>query len=151
MHTQKSRILAVDYGMHRIGLSISDESKIIAVPLSTIKLKGTPEHAVDGLLKHIEELVNRKKYLIEEIVVGLPLKMDGTDSETTTIVRKFAALLQEKGGYPVKLFDERLTTVEAERMLIQANVARKDRAMVLDSLTAIILLQCYLQSKEITT
>ncbi|MDB6082040.1 MAG: putative HoLLiday junction resolvase, partial [Chlamydiia bacterium] len=82
---------------------------------------------------------------IETIVVGLPLKMNATDSKTTEHARRFADTLKQLGNWPVELFDERLTTVQAERSLKEGSFSRKKRAQLVDSVSAVILLQNYLQ------
>lgn len=131
------RVLGIDFGMKRIGLALSDPSKIIASPLKTIQAGKSLEQTVDLILKEIEG--------VETIVVGLPLLLSGKDSETTTIVRKFAALLEEKSSLPLILWDERLTTTQVERLLKdEGNMRRKKRAQHLDTMSATLILQNYL-------
>lgn len=139
----KGRVLAVDVGKARIGLAISDEMQIIATPLANLKCAYNLEGTVDLFIAHIKSL----GYVIKTIVIGLPLKMSGADSQTTEYARKFAALLKERSEYAVELLDERLTTVQADRSLQEASFSRKRRAALVDSVSAVILLQNYLEVK----
>jgi len=135
------RIAGVDYGTVRIGLAVSDPSQILASPKGRIPAGKTIEDSVKNLLKELEELE------IDEFVVGLPLLMSGKDSDTTRRVRKFANLLEEQTKKPVILFDERLTSKAVERMMIDDNVKRKKRAMHVDTLSATLILQNYLDTR----
>jgi putative holliday junction resolvase len=140
---KRARILGVDYGLKRIGLALSDESKIIASPLETLTVSGNLETVIKAFLERI------KIYELEVIVIGLPLKLNRTDSQTTEHVRKFAEELQKQIAIPIELFDERLTTVQADRALMEADFSRKKRAQLIDRLSAVILLQNYLDMKGI--
>ena len=146
MQKQKSRkrVLAVDFGLKRIGLAVSDEQKIIASPLPNFEASHDVKATAKRLVEHIEKLAHEKNCEIEEIVVGLPLKMDGSESKSTQNARLFIDVLKEKVVIPVKALDERLTTVQAERTLMDANFSRKRRSELVDSVSAVILLQCYL-------
>ena len=132
------RILSIDYGMARIGLALSDPAQIIASPLKTIKTGKDLETTVQMLLKEIAD------HSVESLLVGLPLLLSGKDSETTQIVRAFAALLEEKSGLPLILWDERLSSKEVERVLTMGEVKRKKRAQHIDTLSATLILQSYL-------
>ena len=145
-----TRILAVDLGLARVGLAISDEQKIIASPLENLLALPDIRGTANRLLDLIEQLKREKGYVIEEIVVGLPLKMDGSDSKTTTHAREFVTILQEKSAIPVILHDERLTTVQAERSLMEGHFTRKKRARFVDRVSAVLLLQSYLQLRSRT-
>jgi putative holliday junction resolvase len=140
----RKRILAVDFGQKRIGLAISDEQKIIASPLPNLAASYDHHKTCAHLLELIEKLKAEKGYEVEEIVVGMPLKMNGSDSTITAATRSFIETLKEKINIPVMVLDERLTSVQAERSLMDANFSRKKRAELVDRVSAVILLQCYL-------
>jgi putative holliday junction resolvase len=147
---KRKRVLAVDVGLARIGLAISDEQKIIATPLTTLQVKANPKESVSLLVKEIEKLSLEKGYEIDEIIIGLPLRMDGSESKTTTYVRGFAEALKDKTTIAVRLFDERLTSIQAERSLMEANFSRKKRAQFVDQVSAVILLQSFLATQGST-
>jgi len=140
VRTQKvigMRILAVDYGLARIGLAVSDPTGLLAQGLSVLKRES------DGLaVRAIAEVV--REYGVDEAVVGLPRNMDGSVGPRAKACQRFAELLHEAAEIPVATFDERLTTVAAERILIAANMSRKRRKQVVDSVAATLLLQDYL-------
>lgn len=135
------RILGVDYGLARIGLALSDPTGQLAQGLSVLKRKSDAEAA-----RSILQIV--RDYDVEQIVVGLPLNMNGSAGERAQQCRVFADLLREVCELEVAMYDERLTTVAAERLLIEAQMRRKDRRQVVDSVAASILLQSYLDSLE---
>ena len=143
------RILAVDFGLARIGLAISDVRRIIATPLSNLLSTKDVKKAAIILKEHLEILKKDHGYDIEEIVVGLPLMLNGQDSDATKQVRLFTSSLQEIVPIPVHLFDERLTSVQADRSLREGNFTRKKRAQFVDRISAVILLQVYLDYKAI--
>jgi putative Holliday junction resolvase len=145
----KTRILAIDYGRVRIGLALSDEQKIIASPLENLLAEKELAKTVAKISSHIDSLEKEKRCKIEEIVIGLPLKMDGKDSETTALVRAFYELLKTAVTVPVQLFDERLTSVQADRALKELQLTRKKRAQFVDRTSAIILLQSYLEKRRV--
>ncbi|MDP8254363.1 MAG: Holliday junction resolvase RuvX [Candidatus Alcyoniella australis] len=130
--------MAVDYGDKRIGLAVSDPSEQIALPSDTLTNPGTLEAAAE-LVAH--EAQGRS---VELIVLGLPLNMDGSEGERAVLTRKFAALL-EGHDLRVDFADERLTSWEAERMMIEADVSRKRRKQASDKLAATLILRQYLQ------
>jgi putative holliday junction resolvase len=130
------RILGIDYGTVRVGLALSDESRILATPLETVE---------NGkAFVRISQVVQEKK--IETVVLGMPRNMDGSYGPKADEVRKFAETLKEKVGVQVKFWDERLTTQGVERMLIASDVSRKKRKEVIDKLAAQQILQNYLDS-----
>lgn len=147
MCMQKMRVLAIDFGMKRIGLAISDPSRIIASPLENFNAKNSLAETVVAFAQHLDTLKKERKLEVGEIVIGLPLNMNGTESERSAIVRQFAKLLQEKLNIPVHLLDERLSTVMADRSLIEGGFSRKKRSKVVDSVSAVILLQTFLNRK----
>ena len=135
------RILGIDYGTKRLGLALSDEDRILASPLPVrVRANLTDD------LKFIAQLVDEKG--IEEIVLGLPLNMDGSQGEMARAVQEFADELRSACNVPVMLFDERLTTSEAERVLVQADISRKKRKNLRDGLAAVLILQGYLDSQR---
>jgi putative Holliday junction resolvase len=134
------RIVGVDYGTVRLGVAISDESKIVARVLTTLLAEKKIEATADKLLQELSKLD------VEQIVIGLPLRMNGKMGPMGDEVQHFVELLKTKLPYPVVLWDERLTTVQADRLLRESNLNRKKRSKVIDSMTAVILLQSYLDS-----
>lgn len=136
----KRRLLGIDYGHARIGLSLSDPLQIIASPLSTIQGSKNPAVAAKNVVAEIE----KQRLDIEQIIIGLPLHLNGKESERSSEVRAFATALEEQGGISVRLFDERLTSVQADRLMKNAEMTRKKRASVVDTVSSTILLQSFL-------
>ncbi|GAB6990828.1 Holliday junction resolvase RuvX [Paenibacillus pini] len=135
------RILGLDYGDRRIGVAVSDLFGWTAQGLEVV------ERRRDGTeIQRIESLV--REYEVEEIVVGLPKNMNGSIGPRGEICIDFADKLKELLELPVHLWDERLTTVSAERTLIEADVSRKKRKLVVDKMAASLILQNYLDSKS---
>lgn len=134
------RILAIDHGTKRIGLAISDESAIIAQPLEYVLAE-----PFSGFLARLKEIIQQKQ--VELILLGLPRNMDGSYGPAAEKVREFAAVLNEALTIPIKFWDERLTSAQANRFLLQANVKRKDRKEKVDKTAAAILLQSYLDGR----
>ena len=133
------RVMALDIGDKRIGIALSDPMKIIASPFDTLKrveIKGD----INKIVKMIEEND------VETVVCGLPKKLDNADSLQTVKAREFADTLREKTAAKVVMTDERLTTVSAERVLLEADVSRGKRREVIDKLAAAVILQSYLES-----
>ena len=131
------RILALDHGTKRIGVALSDELKMIAQPLEFIEA----EPFADFLVR-LKELIRTKE--VELILVGMPRNMDGSYGEAAAKVREFVAVLKETITVPLRLWDERLTSTQANRLLIAGNVRRGDRKEKVDKMAAAILLQSYL-------
>jgi putative Holliday junction resolvase len=132
------RLLGIDYGRVRIGVSVSDETRMIARPLCCLEYK---KDFIDKLQKELKPLLP-----IDAIVIGLPLDMRGKDSAMTEEVRKFADYLHQALQLPIVLWDERLTSAQAERQLKDAGMKRKARAEFNDTLAAALILQSYLDS-----
>ena len=137
------RIIALDVGDRRIGIAVSDELLITAQGITTIERV--------GIRKDCGKVMDMiKEYNCDTVVVGLPKKLDGTDSPQTEKVREFKTMLENKmrstGMADIKIVfqDERLTTVQAEKILIEADVSRKKRKEVIDKQAAVIILQSYL-------
>jgi putative holliday junction resolvase len=131
------RILAIDHGTKRMGIAISDELKMIAQPLEYI-----PAEPFANFLVRLKELLREKE--VDLILVGLPRNMDGSYGPAALKVREFIAALKNDTSVPIKAWDERLTSVQANRLLIQGNVRRDKRKEKVDKMAAAILLQSYL-------
>ena len=131
------RILALDHGTKRIGVAVSDEMKMIATPLEYI-----PAEPGAGFLARLREILREKE--VELIIIGMPRNMDGSYGPASLKVQEFVAVLKDAITIPVKTLDERLTTVQAQRFLIQGNVRRDQRKEKVDKTAAAILLQSYL-------
>lgn len=133
------RVLGVDFGMKRIGLARSDPMKMIASPLKTIAAGKNLEETADLVVKELEE--------VELIILGLPLLLSGKDSDTTRMVREFATILENKTGLSLILWDERLTSKQVEKLMIEGNVSRKKRSAHVDTMSATLILQNYLDTQ----
>lgn len=136
-----NRILALDLGKKRIGLAVSDELGLTAQGLATLERKNK---RVD--LAAIEQLATRKGVTL--ILLGNPLHMSGNEGRQSEWVKDFAGALAARTRLPVKLWDERLTTVEASRVLRQSGMGIEKRAAAIDRLAAVILLQSYLDAQH---
>ena len=137
------RILGIDHGSVRIGLALSDELGMIAQPLEFV-----PAEPLPAALARIAELVRERN--VERIVVGLPRNMNGTYGPAADKVKEFVASLQGAVTTPIKTWDERLTSAQANRALIEAGVRRDQRKGKVDKTAAAILLQSYLDSESQT-
>ncbi len=139
------RKIGLDVGDKTIGVAISDALNITAQGITTIERVGIKKDT-GRILEYIEE------YDCDTVVIGLPMKLDGSDSPQTEKVREFRARLENKlrgagmGNIKVDYYDERLTTVMAERVLIEADLSRSRRKEVIDKQAAVIILQSYLDS-----
>lgn len=133
------RILALDHGTKRVGVAISDELKLIAQPLEFI-----PAEPFDAFLSRLKQLIKDKH--IELILVGMPRNMDGSYGPAAQRTEAFVTALRNELTVPIKTLDERLTTVQAERTLIQACVKRAKRKLAADKMAAAVMLQSYLDS-----
>lgn len=133
------RILALDHGTRRIGVAVSDELQLIAQPLEYV-----PAEPFSGFVARLKEILREKP--VELILIGMPRNMDGTYGPAAEKVRSFVSALQGEVTVPLKTLDERLTTVQAQRSLLQANVRRHQRKEKVDKTAAAILLQSYLDS-----
>ena len=136
------RILALDIGDVRIGLAVSDVLGITANPVETYVRKKNDEEA-DA--QYIAQLA--AKLGVERYVLGLPINMDGTEGPRVDKTRRFAAALAAVSPIPIDYQDERLTTVTAERVLIEQGVRREKRKEVIDKVAAVIILRTYLDRK----
>ena len=136
------RVMGLDYGSKTVGVAISDALKITAQGIETIERK--EENKLRKTLARIEELA--KEYEVESIVLGLPKNMNNTMGERAEKTLEFKAMLERRTELPVIMWDERLTTVEAERTLIESKVRREERKKYIDKIAAVFILQGYLDS-----
>jgi len=135
-----TRLLGIDVGEARIGLALSDELGMLAHPLETVKTKeGNP-------IRHVAEVIAREKIVL--VVIGLPRNMNGTYGPAADKCREFADKLQKLApGCSVKFWDERLTTVAAQKQLHEAGRNVKNSRSVIDQAAAVLILQGYLDSQ----
>ena len=134
------RVLAIDHGTKRMGIALSDETATIAQPLEFI-----PAEPFNDFLARLKQLIVEKQ--VDQILVGMPRNMDGSYGPAALKVQEFVAVLKETIAVPIKTWDERLTSAQANRMLIQADVRRDKRKQRVDAAAAAILLQSYLDSR----
>ena len=135
------RKLAIDLGLQRTGVAISDEREILASPIGTVT-----EHNRDRLLEKVAALA--AEHRAEHLVVGHPRNMDGSRGESAVRAEEFAAVLSERTGLPYTLWDERLTTVSAIGFLNETNTRGKKRKAVVDTVSAVIILQDFIDSRK---
>ena len=138
----RKRVLGLDVGDRRIGMAVSDPLGMTAQFVGTLVRSQTPAD-FDEILKTAEE------YEVASIVVGLPKKLNGSYSPQTIKVEDFLNTLKKKTDIPVQSWDERLTTTSAEASLLEANVRRRARRKVIDSVAAQIMLQHYLDCNQL--
>ena len=135
------RKISLDVGDVRIGVAVSDLLGITANPRETyVRKKGDTNADIAYFCEYA------KREDADAFVLGLPKNMDGTEGDRAVVTRQFGDMLEEASGLPVLYQDERLTTVSAERMLIDADVRREKRKKVIDKVAATIILQSYLDS-----
>lgn len=136
------RILGIDFGSKRVGFALSDLLGITAQPLSTLERKNKEtDFAV------IEKIIADKK--VTKVVLGLPLNMDGTEGELCRLSRAYGKQINERFSIPVEFFDERLTSMQVERMLVEeADVSREKRVGAKDRIAASVILQAYMDSHK---
>lgn len=133
------RILAVDLGLARTGLAVSDPSGLLASPVGTVT-----EYNTERLAEQVAAVATEQK--AEKVVVGYPRNMDGSCGESARRAEAFAGILRERLPLPVELWDERMTTVTAIGYLNEQNVRGKKRKAVVDTVAATVILQNYLDS-----
>jgi putative holliday junction resolvase len=133
------RILALDHGTKRIGIALSDELKMIAQPLEYVLTEPIADFFV-----RLKEIIREKE--VELILIGMPRNMDGSYGPAALKVQEFIAVLKDKVAIPIQTWDERLTSAQAQRFLIQGGVRRQERKEKVDKTAAAILLQSYLDS-----
>jgi putative Holliday junction resolvase len=133
------RVLGIDHGTKRMGIALSDPSGMIAQPLEFI-----PAEPFANFLARLKEILREKE--VELMIVGMPRNMDGSYGPAAAKVQEFIAVLKENIIIPIRTWDERLTSAQANRFLIEANVRRQDRKEKVDKAAAAILLQSFLDS-----
>jgi len=136
------RVIALDLGSKRIGVAVSDRSGTLASPLTVLQRSGrvrTDHEAIRALVEE-EEAVR--------VVVGLPLSMDGSIGKAAQAAIKEAEALASVVGVPVETLDERLTTVTADRMLMESNMRAQDRRKIIDKVAAAVILQTWLDGRD---
>ncbi len=136
------RILGLDYGTKTVGVAVSDPLGLTAQGVETIERKS--ENKLRQTLARIETLV--KEYEVEKIVLGFPKHMNNDIGERAKKSLEFKEMLERRTNLPVIMQDERMTTVEAERTLIESNVRRENRKKYVDKIAAVFILQGYLDS-----
>ncbi|WP_429842801.1 Holliday junction resolvase RuvX [Brevibacillus sp. FIR094] len=136
-----TRLMGLDVGDKTIGVAVSDELGWTAQGIETIKRQSKEKD-----FARLSELVSQ--YQIGAFVVGLPKNMNGTIGPRAEMCQAFGKLLEERTSLPVHMWDERLTTMAAERMLISADVSRQKRKTVIDKMAATLILQGYLDAKS---
>lgn len=132
--------MGIDYGDKRIGVALSDLLCIISSPYEVFINKGEEES-----LKHLDKII--KENDVDEIAMGLPLNMDGSEGERARLHREFGQKLSDFSGVIVHFVDERLTSAEAEEILISSGVRREKRKELIDKLSAQIILQTFIDNK----
>ena len=135
------RCLGLDLGEKRIGISLSDALGWTAGPLSAVQRIGWKKD-----LAALRSLI--AEHEVQRVVVGLPIQMDGTEGEMARRTQEFVAHFRLTISIPVETWDERLTTVQAERILVEADLRRDKRREVIDSLAACLILQGYLDYRN---
>jgi putative Holliday junction resolvase len=137
------RILAIDYGTKRVGIAVTDPLQIVANALTTVE----SHKAIDFLKSYLQ------KEIVETIVVGLPTRMDGSDTHATLPTENFVNLLRKTfPTVPIERMDERFTSAMAKRSMIEMGMKKKDRQKKtnIDQMSAAIILQSYMESKNLT-
>ena len=138
------RVMGLDFGSKTTGVAVSDALGITAQGVETIirpdanKLRRT--------CARIEELI--REYEVEKIVLGYPLNMNDTEGERVEKTREFKAMLERRTGLPVILWDERLTTVEADQILMESGVRRENRKAVIDKIAAVLILESWMNAQK---
>lgn len=138
----QGRVLALDLGKRRIGLALSDELGVTAQGLETLQRTNIRED-----LARLSQLASEKNVTL--LLMGNPLHMSGHEGRQAEYTRDFGERLRAATGLPVEFWDERLTTVEAERVLRQSGISIQKRAQAVDRLAAVILLESYLDSRQL--
>jgi len=135
------RIMGLDVGEKTIGIAVSDALGLTAQGLEVIRRTGSIEQD----LQRLKEVVQEKE--INKIVIGMPRNMNGSYGPQSEKVQKFAEIIKAELNLPLETWDERLTTVEAERLLVSADMSRAKRRKVIDKMAASLILQGYLDSR----
>ncbi len=138
------RYLGLDYGSKTVGVALCDTASRLPRPLETVRRER--EKKLRRTLSRIEQIITENE--IDELVVGLPLNMDGSEGERALMARSFAEALSRRTGLPVHMEDERLTTVEACELMDKNGIAGRDeRESMVDSMAAVVILEEFLCRK----
>lgn len=138
------RIMGLDFGSKTVGVAVSDALLITAQGVEIIRRK--EENKLRQTLARIEELI--VEYEVEEIVLGLPKNMNATEGERVALTLDFKDKLERRTGLPVTMWDERLTTVAADKTMMEAGIRRENRKEYVDKIAAALILQGYLDRKH---
>lgn len=138
------RIMGLDFGSKTVGVAISDPLLITAQGIEIIRRK--EENKLRQTLARIEELI--VEYQVEEIVLGLPKNMNATEGVRVELTNEFREKLERRTGLPVTMWDERLTTVAADKTMMEAGIRREKRKEYVDMIAATLILQGYLDRKR---
>ncbi len=137
-------MVGIDFGLARIGLAISDESRIISQPLLAVRVGKNYNETALLIAKELSRYTK-----VEAIVMGLPLLLSGKDGDMAARVREFKTVLEQVLQLPVSLWDERLTSQQVEKLLKESNMRRKERSQVCDAVAAATILQSFLAAQEV--
>jgi len=138
------RIIGLDFGSKTVGVAISDALLITAQGIEIIRRK--EENKLRQTLARIEELI--VEYEVEEIVLGMPKNMNATEGERVALTMEFKEKLERRTGLPVHMWDERLTTVAADRAMMEAGIRRENRKDYVDMIAATLILQGFLDRRS---
>ena len=138
----EGRVLGLDYGSKTVGVAVSDPLMITAQGLEIIRRERPAK--IRQTLARIEEIITQ--YDVTTIVLGLPRNMNGTEGERVEKTREFGESIERRTGLPVIYWDERLTTVAADKAMIEMDIRREDRKEYVDEIAAMLILQGYLES-----
>ena len=141
------RIMGLDFGSKTVGVAVSDPLGITAQGVVIVRRKSP--NKLRQTLARIDELV--REYGVEELVLGYPKNMNGTEGERCEKTKEFKELLEKRTGLPVMLWDERLTTVAADRSMMEAGLGRHERKEYVDEIAAVFILQGYMAAKVLKT
>lgn len=137
------RILGLDLGTKSLGIAISDELEIIASGLENFNFKA---YDYEAAYKRLDSIIEH--YQVKLIVIGLPYHLHGEESKAVERVRKFSKILEERVHLPIEEYDERWTTKIADSYMLEADLSRKKRKENIDKLSAVIILQDYLDRRK---
>lgn len=135
-------VMALDMGEKRIGIAVSDPLGIIAIGLPTFERKN-----LDQVLDHIQKIATERK--VGTIILGFPLHLSGRKGKEADSILEFKDILKDRTGLTVELIDERWTTVQAERILLEGDLSRGKRKKKIDQVAAQIILQTYLERERL--
>lgn len=138
------RIMGLDFGSKTVGVAVSDSLLMTAQGVEIIRRR--EENKLRQTLARIEQLI--VEYEVEEIVLGLPKNMNATEGQRVQLTMEFKEKLERRTGLPVHLWDERLTTVAADRAMMEAGVRRENRKDYVDMIAAVLILQGYLDRRS---